>query len=200
MGTKLRHKLALGSFLVVVLVAGLFSWTLASTNGPMITACVKNDGILYVVGEGFKRADCKNNDQLLSWNIGGPRGPQGVPGVAGPQGLQGVQGPAGTTTGSLINKSRVYQRVAVREHDSRGNYVTEAFCDGTNDVLLTSWYDALSGDYSMRVASSQHIFNPSARDSWRLTYSLEIDPYFAESGTPAVPAQMNVWITCLRAD
>ena len=134
MGTKFRHKLAFGSFLVVVLVAGLFSWTFASTSDPMITACVKNDGILYVVGEGFKRADCKNNDQLLSWNIGGPRGPQGVPGIAGPvgaqgpqgvpgvsgpvgaqgpQGLQGVQGPAGTTTGSLINKSRVYQRVAV---------------------------------------------------------------------------------------
>lgn len=84
--------------------------------------------------------------------------------------------------------------------NSRGNYVTEAFCDGTNDILRTSWNRAIAGDLSMRVATSQHIFNPSGRDSWRLTFSLKTDSYFAANGLTTRSALMEVWITCLRAD
>jgi len=53
---------------------------------------------MYMVGEGFKSADCKDNDQLISWNVTGPQGPQGlqgIPGIAGQTGAQGIQGPAG---------------------------------------------------------------------------------------------------------
>ena len=48
-----------------------------------------------MVGEGFKRADCKRNDRLVSWNIEGPQGPQGVQGSQGEPGVAGLAGPQG---------------------------------------------------------------------------------------------------------
>lgn len=84
--------------MAAVLVTILGSWTLARAEGTMITVCVKNNGKVYVIGEGFRRADCRGSDQLLSWNIegpAGPMGPQGPQGELGPQGIPGPQGPAG---------------------------------------------------------------------------------------------------------
>ncbi len=59
-----------------------------------LTFCVKNSGTIYVVGQGFKKADCKNNDKLLDWNFGttGPQGPKGDTGPQGPSGNDGTNG------------------------------------------------------------------------------------------------------------
>ena len=40
----------------------------ASSSGSNIQLCLKNSGAVFVVGQGFKKADCKNNDQLISIN------------------------------------------------------------------------------------------------------------------------------------
>lgn len=78
--------------MVVGLSSALASWTVARAESSAVTVCVKKNGMLYVVGEGFRRADCKNNDQLLDWNVGGTPGPQGPQGPMGPQGEPGLQG------------------------------------------------------------------------------------------------------------
>lgn len=38
----------------------------SSSSGSSIQLCLKNSGAVFVVGQGFKKADCKNNDQLIS--------------------------------------------------------------------------------------------------------------------------------------
>lgn len=50
-----------------------------ATTG-VIQACVKDNGQPRIVGS---LAECKKNDQGISWNIIGPQGPQGIQGVPG---------------------------------------------------------------------------------------------------------------------
>lgn len=97
-----------GLVLGTALLTLLGTWTVARAAGSTISVCVRNSGAVYVIGEGFRREDCRSRDQLLTWNIQGPagpqgpagadgaQGPQGEPGPQGPQGEQGPQGPAGS--------------------------------------------------------------------------------------------------------
>lgn len=228
----LKNKWLSGVFFVVVAAASLISWTLAQAESPAITVCVKNGGTMYMVGEGFKRADCKDNDRLLSWNITGPQGPQGLQGVpgatgqvgqqgpigetganglqgpAGPQGPQGVQGPTGTTTGSLINKSRVYQKNSYGDYNTNGFHLLESFCDTANDILLTSYHEEGGSGfpYSFRLDYFRPIFRPLGIDSAQLGFYVDVDPSVGpETAYPDYltffpPLGVNVIITCLRAD
>ena len=76
--------LALATLLLVI--GGVLLWGYSRATGETITVCVKKTGLIYVIGEGFKRTDCKTGDTLLTWNAEGPEGPQG------PQGPQGAAG------------------------------------------------------------------------------------------------------------
>lgn len=78
---------------VVVLIGTLWAYTQAT--GDEITVCVNKSGVIHMVGEGFKRADCKNNETLITWNIQGPKGEKGDKGDQGEQGPIGPQGSAG---------------------------------------------------------------------------------------------------------
>ncbi|MEK7453138.1 MAG: hypothetical protein AAB614_02790 [Patescibacteria group bacterium] len=98
----LKYKLASALLVFGVAAFSLVSWTFAQTASSTITVCVKKEGKMYMVGEGFKRASCKDNDQLISWNVTGPRGSQGlqgVPGVAGTNGINGNDGQPGASGG-----------------------------------------------------------------------------------------------------
>lgn len=74
-------------------------------NPTSVTLCVKNSGTVFMIGEGFKVANCRNNDKLinidLSHGIQGPKGDtgekgdKGDPGEVGQQGEQGIQGEVG---------------------------------------------------------------------------------------------------------
>lgn len=79
----------------VISAAGLFAYRAYSQVGGDITVCVKKSGAMFMIGEGFKRADCKDNEQLVSWNMQGPTGPKGDKGEPGPQGEKGDIGPRG---------------------------------------------------------------------------------------------------------
>lgn len=83
-------KVLAGSVVGVALVLGL--WTYSQAAGNIITACVKKDGFIYVIGNGFRLTQCERNDTLLSWNIQGPKGDKGE---TGPQGLRGDKGDQG---------------------------------------------------------------------------------------------------------
>jgi len=228
----LKHKLVSAVLIVGVASFSFISWALAREAGETITVCVKKGGTMYMVGEGFKSADCKDNDQLISWNVTGPQGPQGLQGVpgttgavgpqgpmgltgangaqgiVGPQGAQGVQGPTGTSTGSLINKSRVYQKIAGGNFNSRGGRVIEPFCDTANDILLTSYYEHLGSGfpYTFRVDEFRPVFSPFGIDSARLSIFVEVDTNtgpdtdWPDYLTFFPPLSVNVIITCLRAD
>ena len=112
MQITINYRRVLIAFVATAILATLAWWGLAKAEGEMITICVKRNGTVYVIGEGFRRADCRSNDQLLSWNVGGVSGPQGpageqgpagndgAPGAPGPQGEQGIPGPQGPTGNS----------------------------------------------------------------------------------------------------
>lgn len=92
--------------LIVAPLLFILSWRYTHAAGTAITVCVRRDGLVYVIGDGFRRADCRRGDQLLTWNVQGPPGPQGpagpagangTPGAVGPQGPAGAVGPQGAT-------------------------------------------------------------------------------------------------------
>ena len=84
------YKISSLVLLALVISTGTLSYTKA--EGNQITVCVKNDGLMYVIGGEFKRSECKENDSLLSWNVKGIQGPKGEKGDVGPMGPQGEKG------------------------------------------------------------------------------------------------------------
>lgn len=91
---------------VAVLVVTLGTTMFIHAQGEQITICAKKSGLVYIIGDDFKRTECKKNDSLLSWDMSGVQGPkgdigpqgiQGQKGDVGPQGIQGPQGPAGAS-------------------------------------------------------------------------------------------------------
>lgn len=208
--------------LVGMATFSLLASTVAGADGPTITACVKKDGAMYLVGESFRRDDCRGTDKLISWNVAGPQGPQGVAGAAGPAGPQGQtgpqgpagapgapgaagaqgpagptgpQGPAGTSAGS-IGKSRVYTKYANGTFNSEGTFALALACDAQNDILLTSDYATFGGTYSVGIVH-QEFFEPSAIDNVRTTFRLQFLDPDAPSNV-AVDAFLD--IRCLRGD
>ena len=65
----------------------------AAQSGQVIYACV-HQGSLFprIIGA---TDTCRNNEQLITWNVQGPAGPTGPAGPAGPAGPQGPQGAQG---------------------------------------------------------------------------------------------------------
>ena len=78
--------------LSVILLACLLPFV-GSANAQQINACVDSKGKVTIVST----ASCPSGETLLTWNISGPQGPQGLQGIQGPQGVQGLQGPIGLT-------------------------------------------------------------------------------------------------------
>ena len=81
-------SLGLSAFQMVVIgllcaIVGLSAWAFAKADGTTISICVKHSGDSYVIGSGFQNQSCKNNEQLLTFNV---TGPQGVPGPTGAEG------------------------------------------------------------------------------------------------------------------
>ena len=111
--------------LFVALAVSLGAWTYIKAEGQQITVCAKKSGLVYVIGEDFRRVDCKKNDTLLSWNITGPQGPKGDTGE------RGFVGPTlhlydanGQNLGSLVTAS-----------DALGRYFI-TFLSGENVFLV----------------------------------------------------------------
>jgi hypothetical protein len=67
----------------LVIFSCLFYVSIAHATGTTIEMCVKDSGASYIIGQGFDKQSCKNNEQLLSFNMQGPTGPQGPMGPEG---------------------------------------------------------------------------------------------------------------------
>src|SRR3989344_5460312 len=146
MQITINYRRVLIAFVATAILATLAWWGLAKAEGEMITVCVKRSGAVYVIGEGFRRADCRNNDQLLSWNVGGTPGPQGPAGEQGPAGNDGAPGATGPTgpqgpAGSLDTLNTYYRlsdEVSVLQNQPQH---VEASCD-TGDLVLSGGHIA----------------------------------------------------------
>jgi hypothetical protein len=98
----------------VVILSLILVWAVQA-EGEQIYACVRSNGGVRILLEG--ETECKNNEQLMTWNIQGLPGPQGEP---GPEGPAGPAGPPGTTSWYGLTD------------------IPDGFSDGT-DEGLTGW-------------------------------------------------------------
>ncbi|MBI5457963.1 collagen-like protein [Candidatus Kaiserbacteria bacterium] len=81
---------------IVMMGAFLFAvpWVSASA-AQQLTLCAQKSGVVFVVGEGFRRTECRGNERLIRLDVS--RGEQGPAGPAGPQGPKGDKGDKGDT-------------------------------------------------------------------------------------------------------
>ncbi len=75
-------------------IVGTISITKASSNAEL-TVCVTKDGTTHMVGDTFKRDECKKNEKLVTFNVQGPKGDTGATGAQGISGVIGVKGEKG---------------------------------------------------------------------------------------------------------
>ncbi len=68
-----------------------------SVTVDSLQICVRTSGVAFVVGYGFKKADCRRNDKLVTIIKNGAVGAQGPVGDKGPIGDKGLQGDKGET-------------------------------------------------------------------------------------------------------
>lgn len=87
-----KNLYGLPVFLIFVTVLSVSAFTYTKAEGVLLEVCVKKSGLIYVIGEDFRRSECKKNDALLSWNTSGI---QGSKGDTGPQGIKGDKGDVG---------------------------------------------------------------------------------------------------------
>jgi len=80
-------------FIGLSLVLGLWAYTKA--NGEEVTVCVGRNGLMHVIGEGFRRTECRRGETLLSWNTQGEKGDTGEQGEQGEKGDKGDDGEDG---------------------------------------------------------------------------------------------------------
>jgi hypothetical protein len=82
-------------------VGDIFHGT-GGSGSQALTFCFKNNGAVFVIGGGFKKAGCKKNEQLFTLDLKGatgdkgPAGDKGPTGDKGPVGDRGAVGPAGS--------------------------------------------------------------------------------------------------------
>lgn len=145
----------------VIAILFLGAWTYTRAVGSQITVCVKKSGLVYVIGQEFKRADCKKGDSLLSWNSEGIQGPKGEKGEQGEVGPMGPQGPKG-------DKGDVGEQGPIGLTGPKGD-------PGVNSSLHL--YDANDQDLGILIGTTG--FN-----SAMVTYIPDLDVVFRFSQTP----------------
>src|SRR4051812_49626777 len=86
---------AAGGALAVAVLAGGATYVHAQTSPPaqLLRACVNQGSGTMQLMQGA--AACKPNEQLVTWNVQGPKGDTGPAGPIGPAGAVGPAGPAG---------------------------------------------------------------------------------------------------------
>lgn len=198
MQTVLNYKRELIASALVAVVLAFASWQFAKAEGEMITICVRNNGTVYVIGEGFRRADCRGNDQLLGWNVGGVPGPQGPAGVPGPQGIPGPMGPQGPqgipgTGGASLDRANVYKVTSSVVIESGMLGYALVACGDSNDVLLSGGYEASFFDMDIYRNEPLPYF---PEQSWTVSARNSTD---LEAHTPR-PGTLTASALCYRVD
>jgi len=108
-------------FIGLSLVLGLWAYTKA--NGEEITACIGKNGLMHIIGEGFRRTECKDNETLLSWNTQGEKGDTGEQGEQGEKGDDGQDG-SDAEVFHLFDGDDQDLGVLVRREPGDGRYTT----------------------------------------------------------------------------
>ena len=63
--------------LVLGLIIGLWTYGNANNDAGEITACANRSGLIRLIGDGFRRDECRRNETAVSWNTEGEQGEKG---------------------------------------------------------------------------------------------------------------------------
>ena len=162
---KKTYVILIISIAAVGLSIGL--WSYSRATGDTISVCVKKSGLVYVIGDGFRRSDCGKNDKLLTWNIQGPKGDKGDKGDPGIQGSQGAKGEKGDPgpTGSLGPQGPAGPSLRVLDADGKEVGLLISLSDGNTAKV---WNREIQKGFSVDLYQSKPVL-PSIGGS-RLTY------------------------------
>jgi len=85
----------IGVVLVLGLAVGLWTYGNANNDAGEITACANRSGLIRLIGDGFRRDECRRNETAVSWNTEGEKGETGEDGEQGEKGDTGEAGADG---------------------------------------------------------------------------------------------------------
>jgi len=172
-------------FIGLSLVLGLWAYTKA--NGEEVTVCVRSNGLMHVIGEGFRRTECRRNETLLSWDMHGEKGDTGEQGEKGEKGDKGDMGEPGTP----LTQSDFYRVESPFMSVPRNSALTTGVgCADTNDIAISGGPDYFDCPNPLwRTISNRP--NPFSLDSWHVEVALGECPGFLEG-------RMVVYAVCLR--
>ena len=199
-GRARRVFISITAILVTTLIV------FASIPGPngVINSCYhKNDGTMRIIDS---NAQCKSNEEPLTFNQTGPQGPQGQPGPAGSSGTSQVY--AVKEPGSFILFSYLGNVRVASKNVPAGSYVIDVKLTATNgDVNEHNIFCSLStGDTAeATVPDGDFIFNYDGDLAFESVKLRDIYT-FSEPGTINVfcrselMAVSNVVLTAIKVD
>jgi Domain of unknown function (DUF5666) len=100
-GLASRHsgRVVIGAVVLLGAAAGIAYAAIPDGNGVYTACMLKNVGTIRLVDPSLQSSSllshCTSVETQITWNRGGPPGPQGLPGPKGETGPQGSQGPNG---------------------------------------------------------------------------------------------------------
>ena len=185
---KYKFSVVIVVGIVILSISGFYAVTKAEIGA--ITACIQKNGLVHFIGTGFKRSDCKKNEQLVTWNAQGAPGPQGPVGPIGSQGPIGLQGEPGLVgpqgeTGAIGSQGPQGEPGLSASHGA-GNI---AFFNGTTQVLLTDgtvWSISLNGGNTKWSWEADAFLN-------RIGLPLPISKILQWQGNILLDSDGNVW-------
>lgn len=146
MNWRLASVLILGIF-VGALVTG--SVPVSSASSGEITVCVRKNGAMYMIGENFKRSDCRKGEQLIAFN---------AQGQVGQQGPQGVAGKDGTTIPCVHTEGNDVYFDGCNVHVRDGSGDTFATTNGLGNLIIG--YNEDTGGPHDRMGSHNLVIGP----------------------------------------
>ena len=124
----MKKFILLGTVISCFVFAGFIYGQSASGS---ITACVKKNGAVFIIGDCFKRADCLKNEKLITWSIQGPKGEKGE---RGEKGDRGEQGPASQNSWDEQRIASIEARLLRLEKVATTLSLFEYYNTGDNNV------------------------------------------------------------------
>jgi len=171
------------SLVIVSVLSVVGLWSYGQAAGNEIEVCVKKNGAVFMIGDGFKLTDCLKNEKLISWNIIGPQGPKGD---KGDQGLIGLTGPQGESNDSKIQELEARLAILEEMHkpspgtlivtNSVTGLVSTAYEGDSKDAILGFKVEAQGSDIAIqRVKLNLGVYSGVYNKFYKKLYLTDAD-------------------------
>jgi len=183
------NKLSIALFGIGILFISSFLWTyIQANNGGEITVCVKENGAMYLIGEGFKRTECKGKQQLLSWNT------QGLQGEKGEKGEKGDKGDPGEPSWDEARIAALEARITALENPPPPSPCSAILCEDFNSyvdgpIVNQGWTNRANG---LTYLIQGNVVQEGAKALQNISNST--DNVITKNGNAFADGRQSVWV------